>query len=836
MNYNELQKRYEKVPQELKIQKRWVLYKVEQTNDGKSTKRPYNALNGQLARVNDQLTWTTFNIAINGCDKYNADGLGFILGNGIFGIDLDNHPNKDGEFEMNDEEFYNFANEFIDKLQSYTEYSQSGKGIHIICGGNLPEGSRRRGNVEMYDSGRFFAFTGNPILNVPIENREKEIVELWEKYINIEKPIFQAPSTTFYRSQNANVITLSDKEVIDSAIDSKNGDDFYRYYYQGDLSRNGGDASSADMSFCNMLAFWTNKNAQQMDRIFRSSALYRAKWDERRGTKTYGEITIDTAISMVGQGYEKVEYSKSYTIAHPEKVPPKKEEQKTIQEIVKPEEYVPEMNIDENGEPIFRIKKIFGNYGYNDTGNATRFYDYFGDLFKYNVTDKLFMFWTGTTWIRDTTNIIRKYANKLLEILKNEEQRMRDDIVEYTKSGDTIKAKQLEVVLDASIKNTTRLSNKAGKDAMLNEFQSLFDIPIESSEFNKDDYLLNTSNGIVDLRTGKILGFDRNKLCSKNTGVKVSYEPPTTWLKFLHEVFDNGNMEETQEIVDSLQTCLGYSLCGSTREQVMFLLYGSGSNGKSTLTEEIAYVMGDYGDNIASDVLMQKKASNNSTFSIAKLQTTRFVETGETDEGGKLAEAQIKILTGGDSISAQFKFGQEFSFKPKFKIWMSTNNKPIIRGTDLGIWRRVFLFPFENSFTGERKDKNLPEKLRQESDKILGWCIKGFLKYQELDDLIIPSSVQNAIKEYKEQMDVISQFINKCCKLGDGYSIESSKLYTMYKEWAEDNTEFKMKESKFTEELKKKGITSKKSSVGVFYYYGITNSGFNLMNRNGGMN
>lgn len=821
MTLTELKKKYKDVPNELKVMKRWVCFKVEGTNDGKTTKRPYNALNGVLARVNDELTWTNFNIALTGCVKYNCDGIGFILGNGIFGIDLDNHPDANGNLPMQEDEFQELINEFVTNLDSYSERSQSGLGVHIICQGQLPKGGRRKGSVEMYDNGRFFAFTGDAIHNVPINQREEEVIPLWEKYVknnninnqDIVKRVFIPES-----------LRLSDEELIEVILNSEKGNIFYKYYHDGDISMNGNDQSSADMSFCNMLAFWCNGNKDQMDRIFRNSALMREKWDEYRGEKTYGQITLDAACRNVTNGY--VGTKSRFTVQNPKKHLEKKDESLIT-------DFGTQMNLDENGDPIFRIKKIFKKYSYSDTGNAMRFYDYFGELFKYNVTDKVYMFWTGKTWIKDVEGIHRKYATKLIDILKMEENQIESDVLKARAEGKKDEEEDLKKLLDACRKNTSRVANKAGKDAMLHELQFLYDIPVESKVFNNDDYLLNTESGIVNLNTGEILPFDAKKLISKNTGIKVSFEEPTVWLKFLYSVFENGNEEETLELIESIQTCLGYSLTGSTREQVMFLLYGGGSNGKSTLTEQIAYIMGDYADNIASNNLMQQKNANSSSiYSIAKLQTVRFVETGETDDGGRLAEAQLKILTGGDSISAQFKFGHEFSFKPKFKIWMSTNNKPIIRGTDLGIWRRLIPFEFRNSFTGDKKDKDLPRKLKKEAPQILGWCIKGYLKYKEKNDLALTAMQRKWLEEYKTQMDVITQFIMKECTLNENSTVECKELYSKYKEWSKDNTEFTIKESKFSSELRKKGIEIIKNSLGKSFYQGIRIAGsFTVKNK-----
>ena len=576
----------------------------------------------------------------------------------------------------------------------------------------------------------------------------------------------------------------------------------------------------------------------------------RDKWDEYRGDKTYGQITLEQAIMNVPNGYVKtiakpvfnedepvfnIKKKDSFVSINNVELETEEEESKQQPKALIKDRIInfePEMNIDEAGEPIFKIKRIYKKYAYNDTGNAERFYDYFGSLFKYNVTDKIFMFWTGKTWIKDYKEIIRKYANKMIDILKIEQQELLEKVEKLLKEGKKDEADINREIYKACEKNTARVANKAGKDAMLSELKALYDIPVESSVFNANDYLLNTDSGIVNLKTGKIEPFDKKKMISKNTNIPVSYEEPTVWLQFLKSTFNTGTDSSTQEIIDSLQTCLGYSLSGSTKEQVMFLLHGSGSNGKSTLTEQITHIMGDYAENIASNVLMSQKNPNNSaTFSIAKLQTARFVETGETEKGGSIAESQVKILTGGDSISAQFKFGNEFSFKPKFKIWMSTNNLPNIRGRDNGIWRRIFLFPFENTFSDKDKDKDLPEKLRAESDKILGWCIQGFLKYQEIGDLLKPQALYDAKARYKTKMDIVSQFLQKECEFDDSYITNCKEFYKYYKDWSLDNTEFTIKESQFSEELAEKGITIIKDYSGKRMYKGVKIAG-SVMVRN----
>ena len=813
----ELLERYIKVPQQLKQMKRWVCYKVEKLDNGKTTKRPYNALNGSWAKVNDDLTWANFNTAIIGCEKYNCDGLGFVLGEGIFGIDLDNHYDENGNLETPKEEFKKLAVEFIQTLNSYTEISQGGNGIHIICAGKLPVGARRTGSIEMYDSNRFFAFTGRVINNKPVEERTKEVIPLWEKYVNIHH---YNTTSNVVRMATPPELKMSDEEVIEKALASASGDKFYRYYHDGELATGGKDNShsAADLAFSMMLAFWCNGDIEQMDRIFRNSGLMRDKWDRpsKGGTSTYGRDVLEKAILQVPQGYIK-EGQTNFSIYD------------TSEPVFNYEtnQYETVMNIDKEGNPIFRIKEYSKkHYSYSDTGNAERFYDYFGKFFKYNVTDKCYMFWTGKVWIRDEKEIIRKYANKFIEILQVEENELREKMLKLYSEGRKDEGKDAEKIYDACCKNTARVANMAGKNAMLNEFASLYDIPVTSDEFNKDDLLLNTDSGIVDLRTGKILPFDRNKLISKSTHCKVSFEKSQIWEDFLYSILDDGTPENTKAMIDSMQTCLGYSLSGSIREQVFFLLFGGGSNGKSTLVEQINHTIGDYGESIQSQVLMQTKNGNNSNaFSFAKLQTTRFLMTGETDEGNRLAEAQLKALVGGDTISAQFKFGNEFSFKPKFKLWMSTNYPPNIRGTDHGMWRRIIMFEFKKCFTEAEKDKDMPDKLKADTDKILGWCIQGYLKYQKANQLLITTSQRLSLTKYKTSLDNIMQFISKECTIQENSSILCKELYAQYKIWASNNTDFVHKESKFATELQNKGIIVERTIDGKNYYKGIRLNG-----------
>lgn len=268
------------LPEEIRLLPQWVCWCGD--------KVPKNPKTGGNAQINNEDSWASFEQAIKACERFGFDGVGFVFrkGGGYFGVDLDHcKENK------------SFCDEFVDGLQSYNEYSRSGTGLHIICKGVLPEGSRRKGGVEMYSEGRYFICTGkiyNPKYSNIVDCTEK-IKPLYKKYLPQEVKKKQCN-----RFSN---VSMDDKELIEQARVSKNGllfDMLYGGFWENLYS----SQSEADLALCNMFAFWTGCNSIAMDRLFRSSGLMRSKWDEQHGERTYGEITIEKAISGCSNVYE----------------------------------------------------------------------------------------------------------------------------------------------------------------------------------------------------------------------------------------------------------------------------------------------------------------------------------------------------------------------------------------------------------------------------------------------------------------------------------------------------------------------------------------------------
>ena len=734
---------FQKIPKELTQLNQWVCWKKINKKDGKATKIPINPYNGRNAKSNDKRTWSDFITAINSVGLFDLDGIGFMFDAGYFGVDLDDCSDS-------------LKTEFINELQSYTEISQSGNGIHIICKGKLPEGNRRRNNVEMYDSGRFFVMTGNSIGDFEITDCTEKIKALHEKYLSDKK------KESYFEKRVNNLVEckLDDKEVIQKASESKSGA-LFQSLFAGEYESIYGSQSEADLALCNMLAFWTGKDFVQMDRIFRMSGLYRPKWDEKRGSKKYGEITIENAISSCSNVYSKKFKKEDYSV-----------DEKT-------------------GEVKYVSTK---KYDLNDTGNAKRVYDYFGDIIRYNVENKCWVIWNGVYWKQDNQNKIKFFVEKVAEDIKNEALNEEDEK----------RKKELN-------KCYNRLMNSSGKEACLKELQHINEIPVCNNDFDKLNNFLNIKNGVINLRTGELLPHKKELMISKAIDIELVEGKPTAWIKFLNEIFLGD-----KELISFIKKAVGYTLTGSTREQCLFICLGEGSNGKSVFLDVISNLLGEYSTTAqVESIMVNKNYGGGANTDIARLKGARFVTTSEPNEYSRLNEGLIKQLTGGDKVTARFLYGKEFEFKPEFKLWVATNHKPIIRGTDNGIWRRIMMIPFDATFTKEQQDKNLLNKLNAELPKILAWALEGCRQWID-EGLEAPGKIQKATSEYKKEMDVLSNFLLENVVEDEGGSVKASLIYKEYVKWAKENNEYEMSSTKFGKEISKKYEKVKKSD-GIYY-------------------
>ena len=749
---------YDNIPAELKRLPNWICWRgfpQPRPDDPEHIgKIPINPRTGGKAQSNNPDTWTDFDTAVKASEQFT--GIGFMFGNSpFFGVDVD-------KVEPNIREFLDGGNgivsEFIHALRSYAELSPSGKGIHIICRGELPQGARRRGNVEMYDSGRFFTVTGNNIGEyTAVEDCTEAIKPLHEKYLGGTR------SEPAQRVIQAAPLPCSVSEVLEAASRAKNGSRF-QALYAGNFSEYSSQ-SEADMAFCNMLAFWTGRNAALMDEIFRNSGLMRDKWDRRQSGSTYGALTIQKACEQCENVYQ----------------PPVKFRVKIGSRA---------------GESGAAEPKL---YTLDDMGNAKRFIDLFGEDFRYNYTDKVFLYWDGCRWAADLTGAVERSADVSVEAMSAEAD-------SYESSGDEDAAKAFRKHIKAS------RSNKS-KTNMLKEVQH--NMPIMPFQLDKHKMAFNVPNGTLSLKSGQLVPAKRDYFITKFSPVEFTDNADCPmWRRFLDDIFGGD-----KELIRYIQKAVGYSMTGDTSEQCVFFLYGTGRNGKSTFLDVLREIFGDYVSNIQPETIMVKNSMGNGINSdIARLKGARMVTTVEPNEGVRLNEGLIKQLTGDDAVTARKLYGNEFEFKPEFKLWMATNHKPIIRGTDDGIWRRIHMIPFTVQIPVDKVDRQLKSKLEREYPAILRWAVEGCLLWQR-EGLKQPRAVLDMTREYRREMDVISGFLDDRCEMGEGFSAKSSELYAAYSAWCEANTEFKMSNTKFSVEMDKRfGKTKQRDGM---YFSGV---------------
>jgi putative DNA primase/helicase len=254
------------------------------------------------------------------------------------------------------------------------------------------------------------------------------------------------------------------------------------------------------------------------------------------------------------------------------------------------------------------------------------------------------------------------------------------------------------------------------------------------------------------------------------------------WLEFLSQIFDGD-----QSLVAFVQKAIGYALTGETSEQCLFICYGTGANGKSVLLKTIMALLGEYAQTVQTTTLMFKsyQGVNND---VAMLRGARFCSAVETDADHRLAESLVKQLTGGDKVRARFLFQESFEFTPEFKLWLAANHRPKVKGDDHAIWRRLKLLPFDVTIPKAAQNPKLDVELREELSGILAWVVEGCLRWQR-EGLGEPEAVTKATAAYREDMDVLAEFIADKCAVGEHYQATTTEIYNAYETWSMANGE-----------------------------------------------
>jgi len=399
-----------------------------------------------------------------------------------------------------------------------------------------------------------------------------------------------------------------------------------------------------------------------------------------------------------------------------------------------------------------------------DLGNAERFAAFAGDRFRYVHAWSSWLFFDGKRWVKDADGGVVRWCRDMLRAMAAEAR-----AIEVPEERGPLVKHALDSESSHRVTATSQLARAL--------------LPVSNEALDQQPDLFNCESGTVDLRTGVMRDHERDDLLTRLAPVAFADGVGCPrWEDFLLRC-----MGGDPELVGFLQRAVGYSLTGHTSEQVLFLLYGTGANGKSTFLETLRALLGDYATQ-ADFTTFLKREGEGVRNDLARLVGTRFVSAVEADAGAPLAEALVKQVTGGDIITARFLFREFFEFRPTFKLWLAANHKPTVRGTDHGIWRRIRLVPFTVTIPKRERDPRLLEKLRTELPGILTWAVRGALEWRERG-LAAPAAVLAATASYQSEMDAFGGFLADCCVEQAGGMATAKELYEAYQDWCEGNGE-----------------------------------------------
>lgn len=432
--------------------------------------------------------------------------------------------------------------------------------------------------------------------------------------------------------------------------------------------------------------------------------------------------------------------------------------------------------------------------GLSDVANAKRLATMAHNRCRYVVAWESWIIWDGKRWKADNLSI--------MELAKEVPGTIIGDAFVSSKPGEAVKW-------------AGQSMSRSRLESMVKLAKSEPGVAIDHNELDSDPFLLNCQNGIVDLRTGELSPHDPSKLITRITN--VDYDPDAEsydWDRFLESIFAD------ESLITCVQRLIGYCCTGSTREQVLPIFWGEGSNGKSTLLDAVKLAIGtDYASTAPPSLLLQKKSDSHPT-ELAGLFGKRFVTSIETEKNQRLNEPLVKQLTGGDAISAR-KMRQDFwEFMPTHKIILCTNHEPRV-SDDYAIWRRLVMIPFTVQFWNPEKgesgppelqrDNDLPERLKRCLKGILAWAVRGAVEWYK-NGLEIDDRSKAATASYRERHNYFGRFVDERCLTGEQYRVKFSDLYEKYVTWSEEEGEKVSTKKSFGEWLASKKFEKHRSN------------------------
>ncbi|QKY20745.1 hypothetical protein B4589_010270 [Halolamina sp. CBA1230] len=751
------------VPSTLAERDQWICWREEdREGQDKPTKVPVDPATGSYASATDPDSWTTFEQAREAEDgaRVESNGLGFVFTpeDTLVGVDLDDA--RDPETE----EAEPWAEDIINRLDSFTEVSPSGTGYHVYIHGILPEGGNRKGGVEIYDRSRFFTVTGDHVDGTPesVNQRNDSLRDVHAEYVTDAENDDTAGESDI--SAPSEPVDLSDQELLEKAKNAAHGDEFARLW-RGDTSEYGNDHSKADYHLCRQLLFWTGGDRTRAEQLFGQSGLAREKWEERQD---YRKRTLDAAEQSLTDYYDpEADTEEPEHTEPPEWVGDDGDDSSSNTVSLSPTAVVARAGI--ASEDYDSLSGAID--GLSDRQKAAIVWDLLIESEEFHLrvhrdTGRLYAYDAGV-WTPEGERTLRHAARQAL--------------------GSTNYGKNVLTELKEQAKSDPRAE-------------------VEGDTLGLDPGVLAVENGLLDLEAAATNAPDALRPLEPEdyalTRLPVEYDPEATateWEETIREVVESDKVRLFQEYV-------GYTLHrGEMPFNRALLLVGDGANGKSTVLNTVRAMLG--GGNTRSKAIHDLSEPNHT----ADLHGAIANIHADLSEGALSSKgvARFKELTGGDTVEGRRLYEESFTFTPTAKHLYAANSTPdvsnYVDAEDSAWWRRWLVVHFPRYFPPSERDPELEDRLTTDESLsgVLNWAIDGWSRLVNQGGFTNSDPTGETRKRWVTWGENVEAFIeNHVENDPDAENLSTSEAYDVYKAWCRENGEDPIGRRKFTATLR----------------------------------
>jgi putative DNA primase/helicase len=800
----------ENIPAELRALPQWVCWRYEDRN-GRRTKAPIDATsNGRLsyAKSNDSETWADFDTALTACGLHpELAGVGFCFApdDGLTGIDLDHVFNPDtGELSAE-------AAEILAKFKgTYAEISPSGTGLRLFCYGKPRRSGKNTGKVkwlEVYShpSSRYLTVTGNHWSGNAASVTDQQAALDWLHTQFMASTGADSKPSVDSKPGPVDPPNLNDAELLAKARAAKNGAEFDRLW-SGDTSGHGGDHSAADLALCDLLAFWTDRDSDRIDRLFRQSGLMRPKWDTRRGESTYGALTVAKAVASTPETYSARKPS-----AEPQPAEAANVEPAALQK--------DENHFSDYGNVIKLMERLSGGIAY--TSGLV--------WLLYNPDTGIWEPEPGSERVkRMALEALREAWGEILQGAQSKESDLKKQLKELDSEDPTA------AMIGKRLKLATSYRERVFGWMMQCETAYRIRSTLEIAEgyfwtapdvWDSNAHILVCANGVLDLATGALLPHSPDFRATKTTG--TDYRPGANHPAWNAAVALLKSEGDRYEFVH--QFC-GSGLHGANPNERVVIFQGDGGTGKGTLLTAIHHALGDYvatvevGSLLATDWRKQNKSAPRED--LLKLRGARFVYPSiEPPKDSKLDDGSIKALTGNDAITARYPHGKNsITFQPVFKLAIQTNFPLQTEFDDPGMKRRVIVVPFNQKPV--KPDPTVKHDLMHDPNAraaVLAWLYEGYRAWLGSGfALPVSALATRATADYWADMNPYEQFAADAgLKFGKLERCQKPKITSAFKVWRDETGRLDASLKGFPGWLRGKGCFDQQVTGGGRLWYGV---------------